>query len=117
MKAKIKEVNEYLRQNLWMDFCVSNIKEGMVQIDGSMDFSWDKNSIELLFKEAIYISTVLYEWHKSEKKDFIEIVNNEETKKCLGFCPMDGYISFRINGDMEQIWIFSKSMDYQIYNA
>ena len=117
MREKIKKINNYLKQYLWMDFCVSNIKEGMVQIDGNTDFSWNKNSIEILFKEAIYISTVLYEWHKSEKEDFIEIVDNEQTRKHLGFSPMDGYISFRINGDGERIWIFSKYMDYKIYSS
>ena len=95
MKAKIKEVNEYLRQNLWMDFCVSNIKEGMVQIDGSMDFSWNKNSIELLFKEAIYISTVLYEWHKSEEKDFIIVKAKNGNTALWRVCTSPSKISRR----------------------
>lgn len=117
LEEKIKSINTYVNQCLWMDFSYEIMNDVYIKIIGSLDLSWENyHSIELLFERPTNILTILQDWHKHDDKPFIELANKEEAIHKLGCICEEDYV-FKINADgysVAPIWISARSLKYSI---
>lgn len=118
IKIEIDKINKYLKECMWMDFDFSDINHKQIKIIGSIDLCWkDYQSIEIFFLNPTFISTILFEWHLHEKKEFIEIANEDEYYKKCGVIPDPFSYMFKINADgydEAPIWIVAKAVIIKI---
>ena len=112
----VKQVNDLIEEKMWVDFCVSEIKQNRVKIEGAIDFSWDDKFVELIFEEADYVRIILYEWTKKENCPVLEILDRAKSKEQFGIVPLDDNdIIFKLNVDNgEPILIFAKKFCYKL---
>lgn len=110
IKEKLKIINDYTTNFMFINFCVEEVHELFVKISGSTDFSYDKNSIEIVFESACYTKLLLYTWRKPENELFIELIDdldNNNIKK-----ELQDYYTFKLhaNNDLDSL-IYAKSIN------
>ena len=117
LENELIKVNKYLQHCLWMVFSYEIINSEYIKIIGSIDLSWENShSIELFFESPINILTILSDWHKPDKKPFIELATEEEAVRQLKYIGKGHYI-FKINAEgytVAPIWIIAKSFKCNI---
>jgi hypothetical protein len=76
---KIKEINDFLKKEMWFDFELLDYSKNCLTVVGSTDFSYFHN-IEISFKDVFYISCNV-EWRSDTSENIIEIEQGDEARK------------------------------------
>lgn len=114
VKEIINEINEYLSNFMWMDFSIEEVRDFYLKIVGSIDFSWEPNSIEIYFEGATYAELVLHGGiEMPDDKIFIELVEKNDTINLLRVKPIDCHV-FRLRNSFDaDCIIYAKSIGYK----
>lgn len=116
MNDKIKEINEYLKSQLWMDFEVVRINGGNIELYGYLDEAGE-NKIKIVFESPYMLITSLNFTYEGEK-DFIALVTGSEALKInKRFNVIVGNSIFRLaNTNIEtDMYVVAKGIDFCIF--
>jgi len=75
--AEMAKTNAYLKNCLWMDFEISDMSSGAVEIAGRIDSSVFRWAISMQFEQSTFVQAPLV-FHLDDTRDFIEFANEEE---------------------------------------
>lgn len=112
---KINIINEYLREQLWMDFEMCNMNCGKIEMFGFLDEAGE-DKIKIIFdKPYMMLSTFCFTYEGNS--DFISLVTGDEAVELnKKYNVTQGNHIFKlsdtnINGDM---YIIAKEIEVQI---
>ena len=95
IKEVLRRFNQYLNEQLWMDFELIEFSRGELKIIGSIDIS-TKPNIELVFKDVFFASTP-FNWKTDTSKMVAMLLSGEEAKKVnLKYQVEQGYYIIKI---------------------
>lgn len=95
IKEVLEKFNQYLKEQLWMDFEIIEFSKGELRIIGSIDIS-DKPNIELVFKDVFFVSSP-FNWKTDTSKKVAMLLSGEEAKKInLKYQVEQGYHIIKI---------------------
>lgn len=113
--GKINMINEYLKEQLWMDFEVCNVNCGKIEMFGFLDEAGE-DKIKIIFdKPYMMLSTFCFTYEGNS--DFISLVTGDEAvelNKKYNVTQGNHIFKFsdtNINGDM---YIIAKEIEVQI---
>lgn len=113
--GKINMINEYLKEQLWMDFEVCNMNCGKIEMFGFLDEAGE-DKIKIIFdKPYMMLSTFCFTYEGNS--DFISLVTGDEAvelNKKYNVTQGNHIFKFsdtNINGDM---YIIAKEIEVQI---
>lgn len=91
----LEQLNDYLKEQLWMDFEIIEYSKTELKIIGSIDIS-NKPNIELIFKDVFFVSTP-FNWKTDTRKKVGMLLSGEEAKKInLKYQVEQGYHIIKI---------------------
>ena len=73
---EIKNLNEFLRKELWMDFEMCSIGRGKIELHGFLDEA-DDDMVIITFESPYMVDCVFFFTYEG-KGDFISIIDGEE---------------------------------------
>lgn len=92
----IKRINEFLQEQLWMDFEIIEYSKLCLKIIGSIDIS-NAPTMELILRDVFFISAPL-NWQTDTSKNVITLLKDEDAKKInLQFQVEQGYHIIKID--------------------
>ena len=95
IKEVLRRFNQYLNEQLWMDFELIEFSRGELKIIGSIDIS-NKPNIELIFNDVFFASTP-FNWKTDTSKKVAMLLSGEEAKKVnLKYQVEQGYHIIKI---------------------
>jgi diphthamide synthase (EF-2-diphthine--ammonia ligase) len=77
VQSVLKKINNYLSRCLWMDFEFCQMNASQVVMAGSIDQSYDKYAIDIIFEQPHFVSS-MFLWKTDTSKPFIQLVSKEE---------------------------------------
>lgn len=75
--SEINRINQYLREQLWMDFEMCNMNGGELELYGYLDEAGE-TKIKIIFELPYMVSCNFFFTYEGGRKDFISIVDGEE---------------------------------------
>ena len=107
VKNEINKINNYMQNQLWMDFEFCMLDAGKIVLSGTLDRSYNKYVIDIEFEQPYCISSLLY-WSVDTSIPLLELANEDEiiemNKK---YRVEQGNYIFKINvEDFEQTPIY-----------
>ena len=94
----LEQFNDYLKEQLWMDFEIIEYSKTELRIIGSIDIS-NKPNIELIFKDVFFVSAP-FNWKTDTSKKVGMLLSGEEAKKInLKYQVEQGYHIIKIQPD------------------
>ncbi|WP_417129420.1 hypothetical protein [Ruthenibacterium lactatiformans] len=98
IESVLKEVNDYLSEQLWMDFEIIQYSKNSLKVIGSIDIS-DVPTMELIFEDVYFISAP-FNWKTDTSKTVISLLHGEEAKRInLKFRVEQGYHIIKIQAE------------------
>lgn len=95
IKSVLKEVNNFLTGQLWMDFEIIEFSKNVLKIIGSIDISASP-TMELIFEDVYFVSSP-FNWKTDTSKTVISLLDGEEAKGInLKFQVEQGYHVIKI---------------------
>ena len=117
VKITIEEINNFIREKMWLDFEVRNFDKYKLTLTGSIDIS-TVHDIEIIFEDVSFVS-MPFEWKTDTSKTVLVFVEGEEaTAINRRFQVEKGYHIFKfIPEDFPEdfgCYLGAKSITYQI---
>lgn len=96
IKKVIEEINQYLSEQLWMDFEIIEYSKYILRIIGSIDISAAPN-IEIILKDIFFASTV-FNWETDTSRQVLSLIEGNEARKInIKFRVEQGYFLIKFN--------------------
>lgn len=119
VKNELEKINLYLAKCLWMDFEFCRMDAGEIVLAGSIDHSFNRYDIEIIFEQPHFVSSLLF-WHTDTSKAFIQLVSETEERELNDKYRIErGNFIFQINVEGFEnppIFIAAKKISYKIFN-
>lgn len=115
VKEIVNKINEYLSHFMWMDFSIEEVRDLYLKIVGSIDFSYEPNSIEIYFEGVTYAELVLHgDIEMPDDKIFIELVEDYDIINHFRVEPIDCHVFKLRNSFADDCIIYAKSIGFKI---
>lgn len=113
--SEVDKVNEFLKEQLWMDFEMCNIDRGKLELHGFLDEAAD-DKVKIIFEQPHMVSCNFFFTYEG-KGNFLTVVDGKEAfqiNKMYGVTQ--GNIVFKIsNVDVEvDMYIIAKNVEVEI---
>jgi hypothetical protein len=112
---EINKINNYLKEQLWMEFELCKLNGGEIILSGSIDEAGEEN-IRIKFLQPYFISCILSLTYEG-KNDFIQLVTDDEFIEINKRYHVEkGNFVFKIKIDdiEEQMLIIAKEIESEI---
>ena len=114
-KSTVKQIDDFIRKNLWFDFQLWLYDGRNLIIAGSIDLTY-YHELEIIFTDVFFASTFFEGWRSDTEKPVIEIPD-EELNRALNakFEIEQGYQIFIIRTEdyENDVYIAAKEIDFK----
>ncbi len=112
----VNKINDYLKNNFWMDFEICRMNEGQVILSGKLD-ELDEELIEISFLRPFMVSCLTH--FSYDNGEFISLIQGEEAINInKDYKVEQGNHIFRlsINNDEKKFFIIAREISVNIIN-
>ena len=90
IKIVVHQINDYLSEQLWMDFEIAEYSKYVMRISGCLDFSGQPN-LEIILHDVFFASAV-FAWTTDTARQAVELIEGEEARQInMKFHVEQGY--------------------------
>ena len=98
IKIVVHQINDYLSEQLWMDFEIAEYSKYVMRIIGCLDFSGQPN-LEIIFHDVFFASAV-FAWTTDTARQVVELIEGEEARQInMKFHVEQGYHLIRFQAE------------------
>ena len=114
-RSTVKQIDDFIRKNLWFDFQLWLYDGRKLVIVGSTDLTY-YHELEIIFTDVFFASTYFEGWRSDTEKPVVEIPDTELNRELnIKFEIEQGYQIFIIRTEDYQndIYIAAKEIDFK----
>lgn len=111
----IEKINEYLKEQLWMDFEMCNMNRGKLELHGFLD-EGDDDNIKITFEQPYLVNCNFFFTYEG-KESFISMVDGEDAfqiNKRYGVTQGNFIYKFTNTNIAADMFIVAKGIEFQI---
>ena len=98
IKIVVHQINDYLSEQLWMDFEIAEYSKYVMRISGCLDFSGQPN-LEIILHDVFFASAV-FAWTTDTARQAVELIEGEEARQInMKFHVEQGYHLIRFQAE------------------
>lgn len=108
---KVEEINSSVREQLWMDFEVSQFDGNDLVIGGAISLSYKKNFITIVLKQVEFMQ-IRYTWNTNTELNFLGVVDSLELVNYKIFSRLDCTIFEIVSEDYGSMYVAAEDIQY-----